>query len=252
MSIVRDAGYSAATRVPCPLRCSAKPTRGSAPGAHVLEPLHLTPDLCAPPGCRSLFSILYSLSSFLVLLCVWPRSHRRTELVFQDSGTGWIPPSPLVQFKLYQGEVFQYKPGASDPRSVLLRDSCRPGALGGAMSAPVGGAAAPAATDAADPRGGAGGDWRGRPTRARIRDTLTGARAAGRCTVRMSAGLTALPPAATAVPREREGVPIRPPAIAGRTGDCSMPAPDAPAIRPRPPTPALARPLPTLPRSVPE
>ena len=59
---------------PCALRFSATPTRGSAPGAHVLEPLHLTPDLCARPGCRSLFSILYSLSSFLVLLCVWLRS----------------------------------------------------------------------------------------------------------------------------------------------------------------------------------
>ena len=67
---------------------------------------------------------------------------------FQDSGTGWIPPSPFVQFKLYQGELLQYKPRASDPRSVLLRDSCRPGALGGAMSAPAGGAAAPAATGA--------------------------------------------------------------------------------------------------------
>ena len=165
-------------------------------------------------------------------------THARTVRRLRDSGGVQILPPPSVQFKLYQGEVLQYKPGASDPRSVLLRDSCRPGALGGAMSAPVGGAAAPAATGAADPRGGAGGDWRGRPTRARIRDTLTGARAAGRCTVRMSAGLTALPPAATAVPREREGVPSRPPALAGRTGDCSMPASDATAIRPRPPTPA--------------
>ena len=26
-----------------------KPTRGPEPGAHVLEPLHLTSDLCAPP-----------------------------------------------------------------------------------------------------------------------------------------------------------------------------------------------------------
>ena len=40
--------------------------------------------------------------------------HARTELVFQDPGTGWIPPSPLVQFKLYQGEVLQYKPGTRD------------------------------------------------------------------------------------------------------------------------------------------
>ena len=31
--------------LPCALRFSAKPTRGPAPGAHVLEPLHLTPDL---------------------------------------------------------------------------------------------------------------------------------------------------------------------------------------------------------------
>ena len=65
-----------------------------------------------------------------------------------------ILPPPSVQFKLYQGEVLQYKPGASDPRSVLLQDSCRP-ALGGAMSAPVGGAAAPAATGAADRATGA-------------------------------------------------------------------------------------------------
>ena len=69
---------------------------------------------------------------------------------FQDSGGVQILPPPPVQFKLYQGQVFQYKAAASDPRSVLLRDSCRPGALGGAMSAPAGGAAAPAATGAAD------------------------------------------------------------------------------------------------------
>ena len=31
--------------LPCPLRFSAKATRGPAPGAHVFEPLHLTPDL---------------------------------------------------------------------------------------------------------------------------------------------------------------------------------------------------------------
>ena len=31
--------------VPCALRFSAKATRGPAPGAHVLEPLHPTPDL---------------------------------------------------------------------------------------------------------------------------------------------------------------------------------------------------------------
>ena len=74
---------------------------------------------------------------------------------FQDSGGVQILPPPPVQFKLYQGQVFQYKAAASDPRSVLLRDSCRPGALGGAMSAPVGGAAAPAATGAADRATGA-------------------------------------------------------------------------------------------------
>ena len=34
---------------------------------------------------------------------------------FEDSGGGEIPP-PKVQFKLYQGEVLQYKPGASDHR----------------------------------------------------------------------------------------------------------------------------------------
>ena len=41
-------------------------------------------------------------------------NHARTELVFQDPGTGWIPPSPLVQFKLYQGEVLPYNPGTRD------------------------------------------------------------------------------------------------------------------------------------------
>ena len=45
-------------------------------------------------------------------LCLF---HARTVRRLQVSGTGWIPPSPFVQFKLYQGEVFQYKPGASDP-----------------------------------------------------------------------------------------------------------------------------------------
>ena len=40
--------------------------------------------------------------------------HERTELVFQDPGTGWIPPSPLVQFKLYQGEVLPYNPSTRD------------------------------------------------------------------------------------------------------------------------------------------
>ena len=33
---------------------------------------------------------------------------------FQDSGGVQILPPPSVQFKLYQGEVLQYKPGASD------------------------------------------------------------------------------------------------------------------------------------------
>ena len=42
------------------------------------------------------------------------RIHARTELGFQDPGTGWIPPSPLVQFKLYQGEVLPYNPGTRD------------------------------------------------------------------------------------------------------------------------------------------
>ena len=40
--------------------------------------------------------------------------HARTVRRLQVSGTGWIPPSPFVQFKLYQGEVFQYKPGTRD------------------------------------------------------------------------------------------------------------------------------------------
>ena len=35
-------------------------------------------------------------------------THAWTELGFQDPGTGWIPPRPLVQFKLYQGEVLPY------------------------------------------------------------------------------------------------------------------------------------------------
>ena len=56
------------------------------------------------------------------------QDHARTELGFQDPGTGWIPPSrqdstqsaqsldgsPLVQFKLYQGEVLPYNPGTRD------------------------------------------------------------------------------------------------------------------------------------------
>ena len=41
-------------------------------------------------------------------------NHARTVRRLQVSGTGWIPPSPFVQFKLYQGEVFQYKPGTRD------------------------------------------------------------------------------------------------------------------------------------------
>ena len=40
--------------------------------------------------------------------------HARTELGFRESGTGWIPPSPLVQFKLYQGEVLPYNPSTRD------------------------------------------------------------------------------------------------------------------------------------------
>ena len=40
--------------------------------------------------------------------------HARTELVFQESGGGGFSPPPSVQFKLYQGEVLQYNPGASD------------------------------------------------------------------------------------------------------------------------------------------
>ena len=34
--------------------------------------------------------------------------HARTELGFRESGTGWIPPSPLVQINLYQGEILPY------------------------------------------------------------------------------------------------------------------------------------------------
>ena len=52
--------------------------------------------------------------------------HARTVRRLQVSGTGWIPPSPFVQFKLYQGEVFQYKPGASDPvRTNQWIDLCQ-------------------------------------------------------------------------------------------------------------------------------
>ena len=42
-------------------------------------------------------------------------SHARTVRRIQDSGGGGTPP-PSVQFKLYQGEVLQYKSGDSDPR----------------------------------------------------------------------------------------------------------------------------------------
>ena len=51
--------------LPCPRRFSAKATCGPAPGAQVFEPLHLTPDLRAPTGCHSPFSL-----SFFVFLYV--------------------------------------------------------------------------------------------------------------------------------------------------------------------------------------
>ena len=38
-------------------------------------------------------------------------NHARAVRRLQVSGTGWIP---FVQFKLYQGDVFQYKPGTRD------------------------------------------------------------------------------------------------------------------------------------------
>ena len=41
-------------------------------------------------------------------------NHARTELVIQDSGGVQILPPPSVQFKLYQGEVLQYKPSTRD------------------------------------------------------------------------------------------------------------------------------------------
>ena len=47
---------------------------GASPGAHVLEPLHLTPDLCALP--RMSLPILYSLFSVVFLspsMCVAPK-----------------------------------------------------------------------------------------------------------------------------------------------------------------------------------
>ena len=55
------------------LRFSAKPTRGPELGAHALKP-HLTPDLCARAGCRSLFTVVFSFHSARVALkglCMW-------------------------------------------------------------------------------------------------------------------------------------------------------------------------------------
>ena len=40
--------------------------------------------------------------------------HARTEMCFQESGGGQILHPPSVPFKLYQGEVLQYKPGTRD------------------------------------------------------------------------------------------------------------------------------------------
>ena len=50
----------------------------------------------------------------MMFITICDTIHARTELVFQESGGGGISPPPSVQFKLYQGEVLQYKPGASD------------------------------------------------------------------------------------------------------------------------------------------
>ena len=52
-------------RLPWPRRFLAKAIRGPEPGAHVLEPLHLTPYLGATTG-RSIY-ILFFLSFFLCL-----------------------------------------------------------------------------------------------------------------------------------------------------------------------------------------
>ena len=43
-----------------------------------------------------------------VCTCAHPLSRARTELGFRESWTGWIPPSPLVQINLYQGEILPY------------------------------------------------------------------------------------------------------------------------------------------------
>ena len=56
--------------LPCRRRFSAKATCGPAPGAQVFEPLHLTPDLRAPTGCRSQFSlVLLCLSTLSFCMC---------------------------------------------------------------------------------------------------------------------------------------------------------------------------------------
>ena len=49
-----------------------KPTVGGPePGAPVLEPLHLTPDLRAPTGRQSTFSFVFLGLSVYVFLSVW-------------------------------------------------------------------------------------------------------------------------------------------------------------------------------------
>ena len=55
--------------LPCPLRFSAKATRGPAPGALVFEPLHLTPDSGSLSPHRMSLSILSCLS---LSFCVCP------------------------------------------------------------------------------------------------------------------------------------------------------------------------------------
>ena len=61
-----------------------------------------------------------SLDLFSVLFARPPQSlqvrrARTVRILLRIQGGGEIPP-PKVQFKLYQGEVLQYKPGASDHR----------------------------------------------------------------------------------------------------------------------------------------
>ena len=57
--VVRNLAHKVLRRLPWPRRFLAKAIRGPEPGAHVLEPLHLTPYLGATTGRLSTFSSVF-------------------------------------------------------------------------------------------------------------------------------------------------------------------------------------------------